>query len=172
MPDIRDKFVVTVNGNEYELDLAPDGNGYIVHHDGTSHHIVVDNLTNGKFLYKIDSISSEVDISSNGDKLEIFLDGQSIKVRVEPKELAELRKKAGAAVEGPENKVISAPMPGLVLTTEVKSGEVVEKDKTLVIIEAMKMENMIRSPFGGTVKEVFVVSGQAVEKGDKLLELE
>ena len=63
-------------------------------------------------------------------------------------------------------------MPGLVLTSEVKPGEKVEKGKTLIIIEAMKMENMIRAPFPGTVKEIFVDAGQAVEKNDKLMELE
>jgi biotin carboxyl carrier protein len=172
MTDMNDKYVVTIDGDEHELVLTDVGTGYIVQYDSDSHHVVVDRLSSSKFLYKIDSASSEVDITGNGDKLEIFLEGKLMNVRVEPKELAELRKKAGAAVNGPENKVISAPMPGLVLSTEVKAGETVEKNKALVIIEAMKMENMIRAPFDGMVKEVFVSSGQAVEKGDKLLELE
>ncbi len=172
MAETNDRYIVTVDGNEYDLCLAPDGSGYIVQYNGNSHHVIVDRLSNRKFLFKIDSVSSEVDIVGNGSKLDVFLEGRQMNVKVELFELAELRKKAGVVVDGPENKIISAPMPGLVIAAEVKAGDAVEKGKTLVIIEAMKMENMIRAPFGGTVKEVFVSSGRAVEKGDKLLELE
>jgi biotin carboxyl carrier protein len=91
---------------------------------------------------------------------------------VEPYSLAELRKKAGASGEGQGDKIVVAPMPGLVLQAEVKVGDEVKKGDPLVIIEAMKMENIIKATSPGKVKGVFVTMAQAVDKNEKLIEFE
>ena len=67
---------------------------------------------------------------------------------------------------------IHAPMPGLVLDISVQPGQQVQKGETLLILEAMKMENVIKSPGDGTVKAVRVSKGEAVEKGHVLVEIE
>ena len=125
-----------------------------------------------KFLLKVNDGSSEVTISRNGRGLEVFIDGKVLKVCVEPYSLAELRKKAGTSTDSPEDKIIKAPMPGMVLSTAVKPGDKVTKGTTLLIIEAMKMENMIKAPYDGVVREVLVTESQAVDKNDNLVELE
>ncbi len=67
---------------------------------------------------------------------------------------------------------IKAPMPGLVLSIAVEPGmEVVQGDQ-LLILEAMKMENVIKSPGEGKVKKIHVAKGKAVEKGELLIEME
>ena len=101
----------------------------------------------------------------------IFLEGKEMTAKVEPYYLAELRKKAGVGA-GDDSGIVIAPMPGLVLQTEVNPGDTVKKGQTLVIIEAMKMENMIKSPHDGKIKDVHVSAGQAVDKNDKLVEFE
>src|ERR1035437_4052004 len=60
---------------------------------------------------------------------------------------------------------IKAPMPGLVLTILVEEGQEVKKGDTLIVLEAMKMENSLKSPTDGKVKKVCVKKGLAVEKG-------
>ncbi|MBI3141538.1 MAG: biotin/lipoyl-binding protein [Bacteroidetes bacterium] len=67
---------------------------------------------------------------------------------------------------------IKAPMPGLVLEIMVEPGIKVEKGTALLVLEAMKMENVLKAPGPGTVKEVRVKTRQAVEKGTVLLVLE
>ncbi|MFK7935615.1 MAG: acetyl-CoA carboxylase biotin carboxyl carrier protein subunit [Saprospiraceae bacterium] len=67
---------------------------------------------------------------------------------------------------------ITAPMPGLVLSIETKVGDTVEKGDALLILEAMKMENVLKSPGTGTVKSIEVTQGAAVEKGALLVVLE
>lgn len=65
--------------------------------------------------------------------------------------------------------VLKAPMPGLVLRVDAVAGGTVDQGQTLLVLEAMKMENNLKSPLAGEVAEVFVQSGQAVEKGAPLL---
>ncbi len=64
---------------------------------------------------------------------------------------------------------LKAPMPGLVLSVNVVPGQSIAKGDTLVILEAMKMENALKAPHDGLVESVEAVSGQAVEKGTVLL---
>ena len=63
-------------------------------------------------------------------------------------------------------------MPGLVVKLKVRNGESVKKGDTLVILEAMKMENEIKSSRDGTVKEIHVREGEKVDQGRLLMELE
>ena len=67
---------------------------------------------------------------------------------------------------------IEAPMPGLILSVQVKAGDPVKEGDTLLILEAMKMENAILAPADGVVATVSVQEGQAVEKKSLLVEFE
>lgn len=66
---------------------------------------------------------------------------------------------------------IKAPMPGLVLDILVSEGQPVEKGEKVLVLEAMKMENVIKSPSAGTVKRVSVTKGTAVDKNQVLIEM-
>ena len=63
---------------------------------------------------------------------------------------------------------VRAQMPGKILRISVKIGEVVEKGQTLMVMEAMKMENEIRATQSGLIDQVKVSEGQAVETGADL----
>ena len=69
------------------------------------------------------------------------------------------------------NKIlqVKAPMPGLVLSVLVAEGDEVRKGDSLLVLEAMKMENMIKSPSDGTIKKVEVVKGDKVDKNELLI---
>lgn len=67
---------------------------------------------------------------------------------------------------------LQAPMPGKVLRVDVKQGQQVKKGESILILEAMKMENAIRAPGDGIVKRIHVKAGDAVEKGCVLVEME
>lgn len=64
---------------------------------------------------------------------------------------------------------IKAPMPGLILKTLVSSGQEVKKGESVMILEAMKMENVIKSPGEGKVKDILVKVGDSVEKNTLLV---
>ncbi|MFT4683327.1 MAG: biotin carboxyl carrier protein [Flavobacteriales bacterium] len=77
---------------------------------------------------------------------------------------------------GPGNSTvlskIKAPMPGMVLEIFVKTGQQVAKDDPLLILEAMKMENVIKSPRDGEIKSIGVIKGNAIEKNALLIEFQ
>jgi biotin carboxyl carrier protein len=60
-------------------------------------------------------------------------------------------------------------MPGMVVTVKVEDDQVVKRGEPLLILEAMKMENQLRSPVEGRILKVAVSQGQKVEKGEKLI---
>lgn len=66
---------------------------------------------------------------------------------------------------------VSAPMPGNILSVNVKNGDAVKQGDILLILEAMKMENEILAPSDGTVDELFVSVGQSVDTGAALVAL-
>lgn len=66
-------------------------------------------------------------------------------------------------------KTISAPMPGLIVDIMVNEGDQVEAGQTLLVLEAMKMQNEISAPFSGTVLRIPVESGVSVNAGDDLV---
>ena len=65
-----------------------------------------------------------------------------------------------------------APMPGKVLQVLVKEGDAVEEGQPLLVLEAMKMENVIKAAVNGKVSVVKAAQGQAVEKGALLVGVE
>jgi oxaloacetate decarboxylase alpha subunit/pyruvate carboxylase subunit B len=67
---------------------------------------------------------------------------------------------------------VLAPMPGMVIKYEKKVGDAVNEGETIVVIEAMKMENALPAPAGGVVKKINFSSGDSVAKGDVLAVIE
>jgi biotin carboxyl carrier protein len=79
-----------------------------------------------------------------------------------------LRRASGKfAIDGPQQ--INAPMPGKVVRVLVKKGDTVAEGQGLVVVEAMKMENELKSPRAGVVSELHAVEGSAVENGARLV---
>ncbi len=73
------------------------------------------------------------------------------------------------AKSGTKADVFKAPMPGLILAIKVNIGDTVQKGDALLILEAMKMENVLTAPHDGTVKSIEVTQGSAVEKNAVLI---
>lgn len=66
---------------------------------------------------------------------------------------------------------VNAPMPGTIVSVEVSAGQAVKKGDTLVIIEAMKMENEIAAPQDGTVASINCTKGESVDSGKLLVSM-
>ena len=119
---------------------------------------------------------SKYKITINGKEYEMdveLMDGSAPAVKAPAKVSkpapAPVSKAAPAAA--PKGATVS-PMPGTILKVNVKEGDTVKAGDSVVILEAMKMENDITSPKDGVVKKLFVSEKQAVAKGEALFEVE
>lgn len=65
---------------------------------------------------------------------------------------------------------LDAPMPGTIIKINVEEGQMIKAGDPILILEAMKMENIIKSPVNATVRSILVKQGQNVQKGDRLIE--
>ena len=81
-----------------------------------------------------------------------------------------LREVAGNRAEARGPQEIVAPMPGKVVSFAVKVGDKVKAGQSLAVMEAMKMENILKSPGEGVIKNLKVKKGDNVEKGQVLIE--
>jgi len=103
-----------------------------------------------------------------GYSYEIVVAGQRFEVDVEDEREKALTGSIQAVHESGE-ALVRAPMPGLVLGIPMEPGAKVQRGQTVVVLEAMKMDNDLASPIEGTVKEVRVSKGQTVNQGDVLV---
>jgi len=168
------RYLVNVDGQDYDVELEYRAGGYKARIDGTPVNLTSHPLSETRSVLLVDDRSFEVDIHSDGfdDARTVFMLGVEIPVRVEGYHLARLRRTAGMTTDHSIQKSLPAPMPGLILEVKVSDGDKVAKGDPLVIIEAMKMENVIKAPADGVVKTVNVAQGDSVEKGDQMLEFE
>jgi biotin carboxyl carrier protein len=158
---------ITIDGTTHSIDwrriaqLAADAKGQV--NVGGRYSLIIDDKSYEVFARRIDKPDS-----GNGQAYEIEIAGQRFEVYVEDE-----REKAlvGAVKSAHEtgSAMIRAPMPGLVLGLPLEVGSAVTRGQTVVVLEAMKMENDLGSPIAGTIEDIRVSKGQAVNQGDVLV---
>ena len=125
------------------------------------------------FIFQNRSYSAEIVSENRVEKTALIkVNGNLYSVAIEDQYDALLKQMGLDSLQGNKVQEIKAPMPGLVLKVLVEQGAVVVKGDSLLILEAMKMENMIKSPTDGTVKKVMVHTGDKVEKNQILIQFD
>ena len=125
---------------------------------------------NGVYTATIDGKAVTVEVSGNGDYT-AKVGGKSFTVKVGEGAAAPAAAASAGAASG-DAKTVNAPLPGTVMKINVAVGDQVGADDTLLILEAVKMENEIKAGFAGTVKEICVAQGGVVSAGDVLVKIE
>src|SRR6478609_9548600 len=145
---IKNEESILINGEPFEWDFVKlsEDNFHILYKNKSyrAEVVKVDRVTK-TFQFKINNKLQTVEVK---DKFDLLLE------------------KMGMA-NGASAKVnnVKAPMPGLVIDMKVKAGDVVKAGDPLLILEAMKMENILKASAEATVKNVKVKKGDSVEKG-------
>ena len=103
-------------------------------------------------------------------KLKVYFDGETFEVETKSDIERQLFEETEDQSSGGGN-VITAPLPGIVFSVDVKVGDKIKKGKKVISLMAMKMENEISAPVNGKVKQIKVKKGDTVNKGDVLLVL-
>lgn len=130
-------------------------------------------LEDGRYLLRLDRKVYQVDnISVNGHSVEFTLDGNWVSVGVRDEQMLLLDRLGFKDALGAGEGQLNAPMPGKILEILCKTGDTVKLGDPVIILEAMKMENELKSPADGIIKSINVSTGQSVEKNEFLLEVE
>lgn len=161
----------TEKGNSFEVE---DSEGRILL-NGQAKDFNIATLPNGmiSLLYEGKSYTAMLlGVDEADKKIRLSLDGKEFSFTIqEPIDLLlEQMGMGGLAVKKAES--VKAPMPGKVLKVMAQAGQEVQKGDGLLILEAMKMENVLKATQAATVKQVLIQEGAAVEKGAVLIEME
>jgi pyruvate carboxylase subunit B len=161
------KYIATVDGRDFEIDIDRQYEAIV---DGTQHAVDL-RVIDGAHLYSLvlDHESIELFVERREGQYFVLIEGDRYLVDVDQERLKKLKAFGGQVQDATGTAIVEAPMPGLVIRVLVAPGDTVAEDQGLVILEAMKMENEIRSPKSGIVQSVPVEDGKTVDKGDSLV---
>ncbi len=164
------EYVITLNGKKKSVSYGVNSKIAI---EGRELDCELIKLSSRTFLLRIEKRFFEITSNKldNGN-YSLLIDGISFETAIR----SALQEKASALLQQKSfthsKTEIKAPMPGMVLKVNKNAGDKINHGETIVILEAMKMENDIRAPHSGSLKEVFINEGTAVEKGSVLFTIE
>ena len=128
---------------------------------------------NGRYYFRVgNQLWILANVQVKGTQIRFNINGYPVQLHIK-NEQALLLETLGMKPELEQStKDIKAPMPGKVLSIEVEEGNQVQEGETILVLEAMKMENEIKSPIQGRIKTIQVELGQTIDKQTLLVELE
>jgi propionyl-CoA carboxylase alpha chain len=122
--------------------------------------------------FNIDGVSHAIKTSMTSKGIRLRRRGQDVRVKVLSPRVAELTKLMPVKKPRDTSKHLLCPMPGLVKSISVAAGEAVEAGQALAVVEAMKMENVLRADRKGVVKLVKASVGQSLAVDELIMEFE
>jgi len=149
----------------YNVSIERRNEYYFVTYDNTEYKVSAEETKPGQLKIQIGDRFIKSIITEGEKEKYVFIDGDVFKVN--PVELTGM-KKPKKKDEGD----LSSPISGKVVNVKVKSGDRVKKGDVLMVIEAMKMEYLIRSPFNGKVKKVNFKEKDQIEIGQITVDVE
>jgi biotin carboxyl carrier protein len=163
------RFIARHGGEEIPIEVERQGKAYRVRLG--DRWLVADLVNAGPYVRSLrleDGTQLSIVHDREGNMHQISLPDSTIHVEItDPLSL----KRQGREDEVGGGGIIRAMMPGRIVRVSVKKGDSVQKGASLLVLEAMKMENDIQAPADGVVDALFVEAGQTVESGAELAHL-
>ncbi len=167
--------ILTVDGTKYQLSkLTPQDSSWTVSVRGEKITLrILREISAEPLVLLVQSGTRVIRVAArrieDHDSYLVELNGNPLIVEIEYDEARSLTGHSDASV-GP--LTVRSPMAGKIVGVKASVGDVVEEGESLVMLEAMKMENIIAAPKRGTVKEVYVRVGALAKPGEKLVLME
>ncbi len=163
------KYIAEVDGLEFPIEILDE------HHICFGKDILEVDLVavGGQPLYSLilNGESFEGYVYPHEQSWQVLLLGRSYSISIEDEREKRLRTSEKGYLPSNKEFTLIAPMPGLAVDVLVSEGQFVQKGEILVILESMKMQNELRSPFSGTVSRLKIASGQSVLQKQILLHI-
>lgn len=162
---------ITVN-NHQVLEIEHSGSDLVV--NGKSVQIDAQRIDaqNYHILHNNRSYSVELVGEDDNKNMQIKVNGNVYSVAVKDQFDLLLKQLGLEDLATKKIKNVNAPMPGLVLGVSVTVGQEIKKGDNLLVLEAMKMENILKSPSDGKIAKINIAVGDKVEKNAVLIEFE
>ena len=161
-------FVITSGSRTHRVTVTQESGRYRVILDDQVWDVDGRLTAQGIFSLLVDGVSHVADVEDRAGVCVVDVGGETYSIEVEEQTRYIIRTRGGAA-GGAGAQTLKAPLPGKITHVAVQAGDAVTAGQSLVVIEAMKMENELKATAAGTVREVRVVNGQAVNAGDVLV---
>jgi biotin carboxyl carrier protein len=162
-------YDVTIDGKNYRLDLNRADGRWFCRLDGQE--LEVDAVLTRKDVLSLRIGNMAYEIKSERVASDLHLWVGSTRFAAEVRDPRSLRGRTRAGDDQGPKKIV-APMPGKVVRLLVHDGDEVEQGAGVAVVEAMKMQNEIKSPKKGSVQKILVTEGAAVNAGDVLAIIE
>ncbi len=164
-------FVITIDEEKNEISLINKVEAKV---NGKKIYYELQQLNYQNYLLRFNNTIYEISSEKvNSEKFSFLVNGIKINLTARTA-LQERAKKLIDATKSSSGSMVevNAPMPGMILKINKRNGDGIKKGESILILEAMKMENDLKSPVTGKINELFVDEGNAVEKGDRLFLIE
>jgi biotin carboxyl carrier protein len=165
--------MATLEGNRHELEISEISlSEFRVTLGGTEHELDVRRVGPGSFSILIGDRCFDLDVVRDGDELIVASRGQTSRITLVDAVRHARRIASAGRPELTGRAEVKAMMPGRIVNVLVNPGDEVSQYQGVITVEAMKMENELKSPKAGKIAEVKVLPGQTVEKGELLVVIE
>ncbi len=156
-------YLIKVNEEEFPVKRSHIEILDIIKTGDLDYHVLQDNKAYNIELLETDFLNKRLHISVNGN---------SYKIEIEDAYDMQVKDMGLFTVTSQKLNSIEAPMPGLIIDIMVEPGQEITEGTPLLILSAMKMENIILAEGDGVVKAVNVAKNEAVDKGQLIIEME
>jgi biotin carboxyl carrier protein len=163
-------YEVTIAEKTYRVELVQAGTGWRCSLDGREVPLDMVSTQNNVLSILVDGKSYEVKQANSASEASIVVGHEPFVASVRDPRSFRSRRGAGTTDHG--IKKITAPMPGKVVRILAVVGAEVEVGQSVIVIEAMKMQNELKAPKKGVIKKLSVTEGATVEAGQALAEVE
>ena len=162
------KYVATVGSRAHVVDVLEENGRYRVTLDDQLWDVDARLTAQGIYSLIVEGVSHVADVDDRAGECVVEVGGETYSIQVEEHTRYIIRTRGGAG-GGAGAQTVKAPLPGKITHVGVRAGDAVTAGQSLLVIEAMKMENELKAAVAGTVREVRVAAGQAVNAGDVLV---
>ena len=161
-------FIITLGSRSHAVAVTQDDGRYRITIGERVWDVDARLTAQGISSLIIDGVSYVADVENHAGACVVDVGGESYSIEVEDQTRYIIRTRGGTA-GGTGGQTVKAPLPGKITHVAVRAGDPVTPGQSLVVIEAMKMENELKATAAGTVRDVRVTAGQPVNAGDVLV---
>lgn len=164
------EFIVSLNGKKNQLNFISDSK--VIYNGEVLEFEIFETVNNVYFLRIAEKMYNFTCTHKTNEHVVLFSQSEKFDLTVRTSLQEKASEVLSQKLSTHHHLEVKAPMPGMILKLKKKKGDEVNHGEAVMILEAMKMENEIRSVNKGIIKDVYVKEGAAVEKGAVLFSVE